>query len=216
VVSPHRLRSAFHGRATPRVTGRRRHSRLRARRFTRRRAQHQRAVSCNQSTYTGLRAARESYQFYNCSSRVLPFNVSSRLCLRHVDTDMRKRTRSSIAVMEAELAEAQCAAQRAQEALPGFRIALAAFMEQQARWFRCALTSDVPANESGPAAQERFRMERCWCTVEAAAANMGEDFSLLLPVPAAHASSYRSSRVGRGAGRYAARAARAAFAARAQ
>ena len=78
-------RSAFHGRATPRATGRRRHSRLRARRFTRRRAQHQRAVSCNQSTCTGLRAARESYQFYNCSSRVLPFNVSSRLCLRHVD-----------------------------------------------------------------------------------------------------------------------------------
>ena len=78
--------SAFHGRATPRATGRRRHSRLRARRFTRRRAQHQRAVSCNQSTCTGLRAARESYQFYNCSSRVLPFNVSSRLCLRHVDS----------------------------------------------------------------------------------------------------------------------------------
>ena len=77
--------SAFHGRATPRATGRRRHSRLRARRFTRRRAQHQRAVSCNQSTCTGQRAARESYQFYNCSSRVLPFNVSSRLCLRHVD-----------------------------------------------------------------------------------------------------------------------------------
>jgi hypothetical protein len=96
--------------------------------------------------------------------------------------DMRKRTRSSIAVMEAELAEAQCAAQRAQEALPGFRIALAAFMEQQARWFRCALTSDVPANESGPAAQERFRMERCWCAVEAAAANMGEDFSQFLPL----------------------------------
>ena len=85
MVSPHRLRSAFHGRATSRVTGRRRHSRLRARRFTRQCTRHQRAVSCNQSTYTGLRAARGIYQFHNCSSRVLPFTVSSRLCLLHVD-----------------------------------------------------------------------------------------------------------------------------------
>ena len=62
-------RSAFHGRATPRATGRRRHSRLRARRFTRRRAQHQCAVSCNQSTCTGLRAARDQKGDWQPTSR---------------------------------------------------------------------------------------------------------------------------------------------------
>ena len=104
-------------------------------------------------------------------------------------TDMRQTNESWRAGIEEELArpqrqaaEAQRVAERTQEACLGFRTALAAFMEQQARWLRCASTSDVPAEEGESAELARFRVERCWCAVEAAVAEMGEDFSHVLPL----------------------------------
>eukprot|EP00966_Prymnesium_polylepis_P136288 3149112-Prymnesium_polylepis.1 len=67
------MRQPTTARAGPRLLGPRATCLRRARRFTRQRARHQCAVSCNQSTHTGLRAAWGIYHFYFCSSRVLPF-----------------------------------------------------------------------------------------------------------------------------------------------
>ena len=99
---------------------------------------------------------------------------------------------AELAQLQRQAAEDQRAARRAEEACAGFKIALAGFLEQQARWFRRALQERTERNSASPtewpahkgvsAAHERLCMEHCWCAVEAAAASMGEDFAQCLPL----------------------------------
>ena len=102
--------------------------------------------------------------------------------MRQTNENFRSEIEEELARLQRQAAEAQRAAERTQEMCLGFRTALAAFLEQQARWFRCALAPDVPAKAGGSAAHERSRMEDCWCAVEATASNMGQDFLQFLPL----------------------------------